>query len=427
MKIKLPANSIFIKLFLIIVLTGVLITALFAIAFRLHFSTNIRDQFNKNINNYFVYLSKEIGSPPDTSIARRIAREYSLEIAYQSKTFYWSSGDSTINNNGFARFFTRLTGTPGFTVYNADGSRFLFSTDLHQTIKPRPEKFLFLILMLLFMLSLSYLAIRRVLAPVKLLKKGVDELSKGNFSHKIQVTSRDELADLSGSFNEMTNKIREMIIAREQLLLDVSHELRSPITRIKLALEMIPDNKNKESISQDVKEMETMITEILETERLKEGYGKINPVNVNITELIKEVAGYYIDKKPGINTDAIPDEVEVMVDVERMKTVFKNIIDNALKYSHTQSRPVIINVVEELNKVRLSFKDDGIGIPAEDLPFVFEPFYRTDKSRTKKTGGYGLGLSICKKIVEAHNGRIEVSNNTDRGITITIELNKNLM
>jgi signal transduction histidine kinase len=110
--------------------------------------------------------------------------------------------------------------------------------------------------------------------------------------------------------------------------------------------------------------------------------------------------------------------------------VLKNIIDNSIKFSHhtgseEQSEPICISAEEIKDKVTIKIKDDGIGIPNENLSYVFEPFYRVDKSRARKTGGYGLGLSLCKKIIEAHSGKISIANNNDeRGVTVTIEIPK---
>ena len=112
------------------------------------------------------------------------------------------------------------------------------------------------------------------------------------------------------------------------------------------------------------------------------------------------------------------------MDSERIRIVFKNLLDNAFKYSRADSNPVEISIRADNDVTIVKIIDDGPGIPEEDIPQLFEPFYRVDRSRSKKTGGYGLGLSLSKKIMDAHGGKIEISNNEDRGVTVTLSFKK---
>jgi signal transduction histidine kinase len=168
-----------------------------------------------------------------------------------------------------------------------------------------------------------------------------------------------------------------------------------------------------------------MIAEILETERLKGGYGKLALKKSDLIAIVKAVSLDYKDRKPHIDISDLPDEVILDLDEERIKMVLKNIIDNAYKYSLPDSQAIKMKVVKEEQFVQLFIIDDGIGVPEEHIPYIFEPFYRTDKSRSKDTGGYGLGLSLCKKIIEAHRGQINIYNNENtRGVTIVIRFSQ---
>ena len=108
------------------------------------------------------------------------------------------------------------------------------------------------------------------------------------------------------------------------------------------------------------------------------------------------------------------------VDPEQIKTVFKNILANAVKYSGPHSKPVAVSAAARPPYIVVKIADNGIGIPPDELPFIFEPFYRVDKSRTKDTGGFGLGLSLCRTIMDAHEGKIEVESTPDVGTTVTL-------
>lgn len=112
------------------------------------------------------------------------------------------------------------------------------------------------------------------------------------------------------------------------------------------------------------------------------------------------------------------------VDIERIQIVFRNILENAIRYSDKESNPIEISIVDTKESVEVRIKDDGVGIPNEHVSNIFEPFYRVDTSRSKRTGGYGLGLSLCKKIMDAHKGSIEIKNNSKNGITVYLKFPK---
>ena len=141
---------------------------------------------------------------------------------------------------------------------------------------------------------------------------------------------------------------------------------------------------------------------------------------------MKDAGKEYENKTPGIRWVSLPEKLLLNMDAERIRIVFKNLLDNAFKYSRADSNPVEISIRADSNVIKVKIIDDGPGIPEEDIPQLFEPFYRVDRSRSKKTGGYGLGLSLSKKIMDAHGGKIEISNNEDRGVTVTLSFKKDL-
>lgn len=175
----------------------------------------------------------------------------------------------------------------------------------------------------------------------------------------------------------------------------------------------------KTQIVSDLREMEIMTAEILESDRLTSELGGLCCETVDLTSLVKDVVATYEDHPPGVKvvTDV---SVWAFVDVERAKVLFRNVIDNALKYSKDQTRAVRIVISSNADNVSITIEDFGEGIPEQDQALLFEPFYRVDKSRQKQTGGYGLGLSLCKKIMDAHGGDISVNSKLSCGTRFTI-------
>ena len=169
----------------------------------------------------------------------------------------------------------------------------------------------------------------------------------------------------------------------------------------------------------DLDEMEAMIAELLEMERLRDGRG-IRRETHNLLSVIREVAEDYRKGPPGIRIVSPLQELWVDVDKDKIKTVLRNLLENAVKFGLLDSRPVEIDLQQDADTVILRIRDDGPGIPQADIPNLFEPFFRVDRSRSKKTGGYGLGLSICKRIMEVHGGSIAVTNNPGRGASFAL-------
>lgn len=284
---------------------------------------------------------------------------------------------------------------------------------------------LILIFLVIIVFIIASIVIHQYLNPIKKLTEAVNEIRKGNLDKKVSVKGHDEFSKLAEAFNSMTAELKKMIQAREQLLLDVSHELRTPLTRSKLALEMMPDSKEKNSVIEDVKEVELMITDILETARLKNNKITLDIKDVLINDLIKNTISLFENEKNRININPVSESLFIKADEGRIITVLRNIIENSLKYSSLENKPIEVSVIDRIEEIIIQIEDYGHGIPEEKLPFVFEPFYRVDDSRSKKSGGYGLGLHLCKRIMEAHGAEITINNKSDNnGIIVCLSFRK---
>ena len=285
--------------------------------------------------------------------------------------------------------------------------------------------FIGLILIVLIIFVVAVFIMHHYLKPIKQLSDGVNEVRKGNLDKIIPVNSKDELGQLANAYNMMTLELKQMIQAREQLLYDVSHELRTPLTNSKLALEMMSDSKERESILEDINEMELMINELLESARLNNANFNIELLDVSVKKIVDSTIIKYYKSNTSIVVNPIDLNISIKADELRIISVIKNLIDNSLKYSNRDNVKVIISVADLGNKINIEIEDFGPGIEPEKLPFVFEPFYKQDSSRSKHIGGYGLGLHLCKKIIEAHNGEITIINKSEKsGIIVRISFNK---
>ena len=396
-------------------------------AFRHH----VARSYHPHLNRYIDYLLKDIGNPPDPVKAAQIASETDMVISYEGNDQNWTTADTPIYIP-FERI--RIWHRDSRVEAGRYRSNYVVSAKLPSgrltfllTHQPDAEKkikviSLALLLFITLLLAGAYLAIRWVLNPLRGLKHGVDQVSRGDLSHRVPLQRKDELRDLSDAFNTMAARLQHLIKAKEQLLLDISHELRTPVTRMKVALAMMADSPEKKSITEDVLEMEEKITELLETARALNISVSLNYAETDLAALIRSIVRPFEIGRPAVHITGLPETISLQLDAKRVSRALKNILDNAQKYSPADAGAIEISVEIEVSDILIVVRDDGIGIAEEDLDFIFEPFYRADKARTPQSDGYGLGLSLAKSIIEAHGGNIAVTSAPDQGTTVRIRL-----
>ena len=427
--VRKKINSIFTKLLVVIIVTGVCIILALGAFFHYLYENVAETPMEKNIILYANYLIEDLGIPPQYERAVEIAKVSSLKIRYDGPEIHWAtSADIPDISEVRLRIWHAERGIKiaryrqhHLVSITRGAHRLTF--DIDQDIsqeEARKGLFIRFVAFSIMILLGAYLIIRWILRPLKWLTKGVEQITKGNLEHQVPVKRRDELTELSEAFNAMTQQIKKMLYAKERLMLDVSHELRSPLTRLKMALEFLPEGTAKESLKEDVVVMETMITEILETARLRNGYATLNLKATDLVPLVQAVVAGFAGASPGVAAKEMPATMQAVVDAELCRTVLKNIITNAVKYSGSSEAPVEVSLFRQAPHVVIEIRDHGAGIPDEDMPYIFEPFYRVEKSRSQTIKGYGLGLNLCKTIMEAHNGRIEIESSLGEGTTVTL-------
>jgi signal transduction histidine kinase len=423
-------RSVFTKLLVIIVLTGLMIHVAFG-AFIWKHRKATGGPFKNTISHYLSYIISDLGQPPDRVRAVEIARNTAMIISFQGKQTSWSTHPDLArpmprrfhNWPDSPNFRTAMDHRHFFVELTRGEGRYLFEFSTYPGDGPelRALRIGLLVAVSLILIG-AYLAIRSVLKPIDSLKTGVQQVSAGNLKHRVDVKRKDEFRDLAEAFNDMTARIRSMLQTKERLLLDVSHELRSPLTRVNVALEFLGDGQAKDSIKADVDEMDQMIGAILETARAHHAYSELNLEPVDLSSLLSEILTELEHQAPGVDCRDLPRSLPCRADSDKLKSVIRNVLTNALKYSDNQPRPVAVSVTASKEYGIIRIQDHGVGIPTDELEFIFEPFYRVDKSRSRQTGGFGLGLSICKAIMDAHGGKIEIASSPDIGTVVSLHV-----
>lgn len=268
--------------------------------------------------------------------------------------------------------------------------------------------------------------------PLGSLRLAAKSIAKGNLDTRVSneiKNRRDEIADLAHEFDSMAKRIQHLIIAKERLLQDISHELRSPLARLQIAVALFKDSKSKEKdalykkIETEIGRLDELIGEIFSLAKLFTSQPKLDKSTWPLADLIDEIisdANFEFEKK-GSKVLFDKENIDILADRKLIYHAIENIIRNALRYTEPDS-----NVLVTLKKVKgravIEISDCGPGVPEDSLFKIFEPFHRVDTSREKSTGGYGLGLSIAKKAIGLHNGKIQAENINPTGLKVTITL-----
>ncbi|MBN1799384.1 MAG: HAMP domain-containing protein [Spirochaetales bacterium] len=418
-------SSIFLRLFATMLFTAVFVSSLIFSLMLLFIRQHDSPPFHDQLREYTNYVFEDLDREPTLKHAQDISKRLDVDIRYRDSHQAWATNPSMPGFEELRRYHRGPIGIYKDKNYiiRKKADRFYLLYGHFLSIRRKlPPGFYFIIVLVLLLFVASYLFIRTIIKPVKQLQKAVEQIKNGNLDIQIPVRRRDELGELSTQFNTMTSQLRKMIKAKDQLLLDVSHELRSPLTRMKVAAEFIKDTKLKRTISEEVDGMESMLAEILETARLNSPHGKLQYQEVDLSLFVKTLSKSFGGRKPGIQIKTTKHGPIIAADPRRLSMLFSNILDNALRYSRQQTQKVSVSISRIKDSARVVIKDAGCGIPAKDMPYIFEPFYRVDPSRSKETGGYGIGFSLSKRIVEAHGGTITVHSIVNKGTKVTIVL-----
>ena len=274
----------------------------------------------------------------------------------------------------------------------------------------------------MFLISLGvYALIFPLERKLQLIQSGITKVREGKLNTKVKVVGEDEIAHLAATFNSMTEHIRRLIESQRELTRAVSHELRTPVARIRFAVDMLADTDDyddrmsqRDYIDQDIESLNGLIDEILTYAKLEEGSPKMDWEDVDLQELVSQIVRETnaLGKPVNVKVGKVQKGAFAQADRRYLHRVLQNLAGNATRYAEST---IIISAGLEKNEAFISVEDDGQGIPEKDREKVFIPFARLDDSRTRASGGYGLGLSIVSRIAFWFNGRMSVDESPTLG------------
>ncbi|XZN28444.1 sensor histidine kinase [Clostridium perfringens] len=288
------------------------------------------------------------------------------------------------------------------------------------------------VLLILASTIMGFIISRSITRPINKLMTKAKYISKGEYDKKIEInTDVLEINDLINSINNLSQSIKEQENIRKRLTGDISHELKTPLTNIQSHLEAMidgiwePTEERLLSVKEEAERLSSLVSDMQKLNKYDESSIKLKKDNVNISDIICFVIFQFsnLAKSKNIKIEYEKKNINLYCDKDKITQALVNILSNAIRYSNEGSTIFIEERLKD-NKVIISIEDQGIGISEEDLKYVFERFYRADKSRTRATGGTGIGLTIVKSIVSSHGGEVKLESKLGEGSKFTIILPK---
>lgn len=345
-----------------------------------------------------------------------------------------ASGVDLLTGTNYAGLIHDATTGPDHPVFHAGRLVLVYPTEDNRfwylLIMPRRRLFWFLhpqhLIIVAGALALCYLLARHLTMPVRHLQRAVERFGKGELDARVHSVRQDELGELGRTFDRMAGRIQTLLTAERRLLLDISHELRSPLARLSVAVELARSGEDKERalnrIEKEADRLNALVGELLQVTRAEGDSTQLHTDTVRIDELVAEVVDdCQIEAQArGCSVVYEGQPVTVQGDAELLRRAVENVIRNAIRYEPEGSAVEVLLAPAD-GKVRMDVRDHGPGVPVEALPRLFDPFFRVESDRGRTTGGVGLGLAIARRAIELHGGTIRAGN-ADPGLSVSMEI-----
>lgn len=463
MNFELKFKSIAVRWFINVFMIAAIIVTVFAITFSAFYSTMYTERVKTLAAGYAYEFSTLASADADTfedaAVALSDAFEYKNKIEVQVID---SDGDVIVSTTGFQpaddpmndyeKALKADDGTASYKEKNSDGEPVLecttilyndegdrlgayrWITSLRATNRHITGMVMLLLLLCLLVLGFSALSglffIKSIVRPIRDVSNTARKIAMGDFSSKIESTKNDEIGELCDTINYMASELKQAETMKNDFISSVSHELRTPLTAIRgwgetakmsVGTDEALVQRGLDVVLSETDRLSSLVEELLDFSRMQTGRLSVNTRPIDISELLKDAVDMYIElaRQQGIEVSYMPpaEPSVVMGDADRLKQVFINIIDNAVKYTE-KGGLILVTQSKEEGCVRIVVKDTGVGIPAQDIDHVKEKFFKSNKT----VRGSGIGLAVADEIIRQHQGLLFLESTEGVGTTVTIVL-----
>ncbi|MEO5797541.1 MAG: ATP-binding protein [Rhodoferax sp.] len=385
-------------------------SVVFVVGMQKAFTVGWRDAALPLVTDYVDYLVADLGSPPSIERAQALVQRLPLSVRLDGPQVHWNSHPDKSDRPWMRRGEREEEKPEGphlLSRTTADGTRVVLGLGDIDWQQPRSRIVWATLGLLLLLTGVAFAVVRRLLRPLEDIRRGTQRFGAGDFRQPIPLQSRDELGDLAQHINTMAHDIHAMLEAKRGLLLAISHELRSPLTRARLNTELLPETAElqplRDPLLRDLALMRDLISDLLESERLASPHAALHLEPTDLVALLKETIAAHADPAC-VNLHFDPEIPAWPLDRVRMRLLLRNLLDNARL--HGGQGVVDVHLARGDGGLQLRVRDHGPGVAEGQWAQLAQPFYRADAARQRGTGGVGLGLYLCRLVAQAHGGRL---------------------
>jgi signal transduction histidine kinase len=398
-------------------------------------SDEIRGLISGHLSLHVHYVKEDIGSPPRIDRAVAITESVPVDIRILGPDVDWASDDEfprldTLEFGPSPRFSDdqdawvnelqelefAVQGKHRFLLIRQDGYQIVVATPRIADVSSGPDLITIIVSLGLIYLMMGYAAVSWLFKPIRAIRAGAAHIGRGNFDHRLKNIRHDQLGDLASDINQLADDVQHMLDAKRALLLGISHELRTPLSRMRLQLEFLDNEDDREALKVEIVEMEKIVVSLLEAEKLSTRHAKLNRSRINVSYLVEDLISDFFDRDRDRIVVHVPaGELEANIDDARIALLLKNLVANALRYVPDVGGRVEVSVRQDGDDLVLTVEDNGPGMSSGQAEHIGEPFYRGDPSRTRDTGGTGLGLYLAFMVAKAHGGFLRLLNPNQDG------------
>jgi signal transduction histidine kinase len=364
------------------------------------------------MGDYVDRLFGELGTPPDVRKAQALVDRLPIQIHIHGPQVQWSSDPDWAEHR-----LQRYSDPPPesrrrralqalITRHTADGHTVIFGVDRDRWERGHPWYVWRPILLLVMLTLLTYLVVRWLMHPLQDIRAGTQRFGKGDFGQPIPIRRSDELGDLSHDVNTMAHNLHGMLQGQRSMLLAISHELRSPLTRARLQAELLPPSPEQESLIHELAGMNQMIHDLLSSERMRATAPtlQLHDLNAAVRQAVASISKdeqWPAERVQQIQWTLAENLPPVMLDTARFTLLLRNLLQNAWRYGAAEQHGIALCTELYGNAVQLRLRDWGPGVQPAHIAALGEPFYRPDEARSRAQGGVGLGLYLCRHIAQS--------------------------
>lgn len=439
---RLSRSLSFRLLVIFLVLGSAFIFGTFKAVQRFYNSDQIRGLISGHLSLHVNYVREDIGVPPSIDRALAITEEVPVDIRILGPGVDWASdsafprlerltfgpsprfsGDSGAWADELQGVDFANLGRHDFLRMRQGGYDIVVSTPRISDHSGGPALVPLVLALGLLLLVLTYAAVNWLFKPIRAIRQGAEHIGRGNFDFRISQVRRDQLGDLAADINRMAGDVESMLDAKRALLLGISHELRTPLSRMRLALEFLDEGDDVDNLKAEIAEMEKIVVALLEAERLNSRHAQLSRSPVVVDDLISDLLQDFFSRDlDRVRFEPPGSPVTASIDEARIALLLKNLIANALRYSSPEDGPVMVRSAATGNELIMTVADNGPGLTADQAAHIGEPFFRSDPSRARESGGTGLGLYLATLIASAHGGTLRLCKTGTQGACFEVRI-----